>query len=49
MRGTEKWLEHTQDLQALCPENGVLIQNQYGAGKAAKRWDNPGFILGSNT
>ena len=45
MRGTEKWLEHTQDLRALCPGNGVLIQNQYGAGKAAKRWDNPGFIL----
>ena len=45
MRGQEKWTEHTRDLPALCPGTRVLIQNQYGAGKAAKRWDKSGLVL----
>ena len=45
MRGTEKWLEYTQHLQAFCLGNRVLIKNQYGAPKIAKRQYNPGFIL----
>ena len=45
MRGQEKWTEHTRDLPALSPGSRVLIQNQYGAGKAAKRWDKSGLVL----
>ena len=45
MRGTEKWMEHTRDLPPLSPGNRVLIQNQHGAGKAAKRWNKLGVIL----
>ena len=45
MRGKEKWTEHTRDLPALSPGTRVLIQNQYGAGKAAKRWDKSGLVL----
>ena len=45
MKGTEKWTEHTRNLPALCPGSRVLIQNQYGAGKVAKKWDKSGLIL----
>ena len=45
MRGQEKWTEHTRDLPALSPGSRVLIQNQYGVGKAAKRWDKSGLVL----
>ena len=45
MKGTEKWTEHTRDLPALNPGTRVLIQNQYGAGKAAKRWDRSGLVI----
>ena len=45
MRGTERWTEHTRDLPALNPGTRVLIQNQYGAGKVAKRWDKSGLVI----
>ena len=45
IRGTEKWSEHTRDLPPLSPGSRVLIQNQFGAGKLAKKWDKSGMIL----
>ena len=44
-RGMERWSEHTRDLPPLDPGSKVLIQNQYGAGKIAKKWDKSGMIL----
>ena len=45
LRGSEKWTEHTRDLPPLAPGSKVLIQNQYGAGKIAKKWDKSGLVL----
>ena len=45
LRGSEKWSEHTRDLPAISPGSRVLIQNQYGAGKLAKKWDKSGLVL----
>ena len=45
VRGSERWSEHTRDLPALSPGSRVLIQNQYGAGKLAKKWDKSGLVL----
>merc|ERR1719422_2201080 len=45
IRGSERWSAHTRDLPQLTPGTRVLIQNQHGAGKIAKRWDKSGMIL----
>ena len=45
MRGHERWTEHTRNLPSLTPGTRVLIQNQHGAGKIAKKWDKSGMIL----
>ena len=45
IRGSKKWSEHTRDLPPLAPGSRVLIQNQFGAGKLAKKWDKSGVIL----
>merc|ERR1712025_445300 len=45
LRGHEKWSEHTRDLPPLTPGSRVLIQNQFGAGKLAKKWDKSGLVL----
>ena len=45
LRGYEKWSEHTRDLPPLTPGSRVLIQNQFGAGKLAKKWDKSGLVL----
>ena len=47
MMSLERWSEHTRDLPPLSPGSKVLIQNQYGAGKIAKKWDKSGMILDS--
>ena len=47
MRGVERWSEHSRDLPPLEPGTKVLIQNQYGAGKTAKRWDKSGLVIES--
>ena len=44
-RGKEKWSEHTKKLPKLSVGNRVLIQNQCGTPKVAKRWDRSGVIL----
>ena len=44
-RGVERWSEHTKDLPPLEPGTRVLVQNQYGAGKVAKKWDRTGIVL----
>ena len=41
----ERWSLHTRALQPLQPGQKVLIQNQSGAGKAAKRWDRTGTVI----
>ena len=38
-------MEHTRDLPALYHGDRVLIKNQKGAGKAAKRWEKSVSIL----
>ena len=45
IRGTKRGSSHTRDLPQLAPGTRVLIQNQHGAGKVAKRWDKSGMIL----
>ena len=45
MKGVERWSEHARDLPPLEPGTKVLIQNQYGAGKTAKRWDKSGLVI----
>ena len=47
MRGVERWSEHSRDLPPLEPGTKVLIQNQYGAGKTAKKWDKSGLVIES--
>ena len=46
--GRERWSLHTRALQPLQAGQRVLIQNQSGAGKAAKRWDRTGTVLEDN-
>ena len=45
VRGSERWSEHTRELPPLSPGSRVMIQNQHGAGKTAKRWDRTGLVL----
>ena len=45
LRGSERWSAHTRDLPPLSPGSRVMIQNQHGAGKSAKRWDKSGMVL----
>jgi hypothetical protein len=44
-RGKEKWSEHTKKLPKLSVGDRVLIQNQMGTPKVAKRWDRSGVVL----
>ena len=44
-RGAERWTQNTRDLRPLKPGMRVMLQNQHGAGKAAKRWDRTGLVL----
>ena len=44
-RGLEKWSEHTKKLPKLCIGDIVLIQNQHGTPKSAKRWDKSGEVI----
>ena len=41
----ERWSQHTRDLKPLEPGMKVIIQNQHGAGKIAKKWDRTGLII----
>ena len=45
LRGSERWSAHTRDLPPLSPGSRVIIQNQHGAGKIAKRWDKTGIVI----
>ena len=45
VRGYERWSAHTRDLPALTPGSRVMIQNQHGAGKIAKKWDKTGIVI----
>ena len=42
---SERWSSNTRDLQPLQPGMKVMIQNQHGAGKIAKKWDKTGLVL----
>ena len=44
-RGKEKWSEHTKILPKLSVGDRVLIQNQWGTPKVARRWDRSGMVL----
>ena len=44
-RGKEKWSEHTKELPKLSAGDRVLIQNQWGTPKMARRWDRSGVVL----
>ena len=44
-RGLERWSEHTRNLAPLTVGQKVLVQNQHGAGKIAKRWDRSGTVI----
>ena len=44
-RGKEKWSEHTKELPKLSVGDRVLIQNQWGTPKMARRWDRSGVVL----
>ena len=44
-RGLERWSEHTKELPKLKVGDVVLIQNQRGTPKEAKRWDRSGVVL----
>ena len=45
IKSSERWTSRTKDLQPLQPGTRVMIQNQHGAGKIAKRWDKTGLVL----
>ena len=45
IRNAERWSSHTRDLHPLQPGTKVMIQNQHGAGKIAKKWDKTGLVL----
>ena len=44
-RGKERWSEHTKELSKLSVGDKVLIQNQWGTPKMARRWDRSGVVL----
>ena len=44
-KGKEAWSEHTKSLPVLVVGEKVLVQNQAGTPKIAKRWDRSGVIL----
>ena len=44
-RGAEKWSLSTKDLRPLPVGSRVIIQNQHGAGKFAKKWDRTGLVV----
>ena len=44
-RGAERWSQNSRDLRPLKPGMRVMLQNQHGGGKAAKRWDRTGLVL----
>ena len=44
-RGAERWSEHTRDLPSLELGQHVMVQNQRGAGKQAKKWDRTGIVV----
>ena len=44
-RGKEAWSEHTKELKPLQVGEKVLIQNQAGNSKVAKRWDRSGEVI----
>ena len=44
-RNLERWSEHTRNLSPLSLGQKVLIQNQHGAGKIARRWDRSGTVI----
>ena len=45
VKGAERCSMHTRDLKPLKLGSKVIIQNQHGAGKIAKRWDRTGLII----
>ena len=45
IKGAERWTSNTRDLKPLQPGMRVMIQNQHGAGKIAKRWDKTWLVL----
>ena len=45
IKGAERWSTHARDLKPLKPGMKVMLQNQHGAGKIAKRWDRTGLII----
>ena len=45
LRGAERWSRNTRDLKPLMIGQKVLIQNQHGAGKIAKKWDRTGQVV----
>ena len=44
-RGAERWSEHTRDLPSLELGQHVMVQNQRGVGKQAKKWDRTGIVV----
>ena len=45
LKGAERWATHARDLKPLKPGMKVILQNQHGAGKIAKKWDRTGLII----
>ena len=45
LKGAERWSRNTRDLKPLEIGQKVLIQNQHGAGKIAKKWDRTGQVV----
>ena len=45
LRGAERWSRNTRDLKPLKIGQKVLIQNQHGAGKIAKKWERTGQVV----
>ena len=43
--GAERWSVGTRQLPPLQPGQHVLVQNQQGVGKMAKRWDRTGVVI----
>ena len=45
IKASERWSANTRDLKPLQPGIRVMLQNQHGAGKIAKKWDRTGLVL----
>ena len=45
LKGEERWSQHTRSLEPLKVGQNVLIQNQYGTGKMAKKWEKSGMVV----